>query len=314
MNGEWLIGDFGLVEYPTKDAFTTGERAPGAFHYLAPECLLDPNVPAGPVDVYALAKTLWVLGSNQRLPLQGHLNASFEPLRLGTFSPHLRIRQIEMLLDRATHPTPESRPTMSQVANELEAWLSPQQTFPVVINDAALANRATAIINANVAIATRRKERWDRSVDLCSRAEAVFRDSLLPALARFGVEAKMGGSKQVSDVTEVAELRARQERIYSCHPTCSVATQVFGAPNQPTIELLGGLEIQVEESGDTTVLAYWALFDTERQLKTLWSRTRNASTISAEEERELSAILQEFSGALPEAVASYVDRLQELGG
>jgi serine/threonine-protein kinase len=69
LDGNPLIGDFGLVDFPGKDAVSTSIEISGPLFYVAPEIMQNAeNTPAGPADVYSLSKTLWVLASGQRYP------------------------------------------------------------------------------------------------------------------------------------------------------------------------------------------------------------------------------------------------------
>jgi serine/threonine protein kinase len=73
LDGSWLIGDFGLVALPEAEALTGSGRPLGPAHYTAYEMILNPTTAdPHPADVYSLAKTLWVLATDQRFPPEGH--------------------------------------------------------------------------------------------------------------------------------------------------------------------------------------------------------------------------------------------------
>lgn len=131
-NGRFVIGDFGLVTYPSKDSVTTvGERL-GPLYYVAPELLstADEKFDYRPGDVYSLAKTLWVLCSGQTYPLPGHLS-QFESLcRLSELVHGKRVSLLDRLIDQATHPDRDRRPTVDQFCDELSAWLEPPAELP----------------------------------------------------------------------------------------------------------------------------------------------------------------------------------------
>ena len=62
LGDQWVIGDFRLVTYPEKNPMTEHGRKLGPVDYMAPEMRQDADTAApGPADVWALAKTLWVL-------------------------------------------------------------------------------------------------------------------------------------------------------------------------------------------------------------------------------------------------------------
>ena len=83
----WLdgpaVGDFGLVEMPDAQSLTENGRIPGAFGFIADELFRDPDDSGPPVDVYSLAKTLWVLlVEGADFPPQGPLRADEGPATL----------------------------------------------------------------------------------------------------------------------------------------------------------------------------------------------------------------------------------------
>jgi serine/threonine protein kinase len=52
LNGQWAIGDFGLVDYPDKEAITVNGRKLGPLYFMAPEMLINPKDAIGyPADV-----------------------------------------------------------------------------------------------------------------------------------------------------------------------------------------------------------------------------------------------------------------------
>ncbi len=62
LGDEWMVGDFGLVTWPGKDAATEPGQKLGPANFVAPEMVNDPTAAdAGPADVWSLAKVLWVL-------------------------------------------------------------------------------------------------------------------------------------------------------------------------------------------------------------------------------------------------------------
>jgi hypothetical protein len=71
-DGNCVIGDFGLVTYPAKNPITRHGRKVGPLDFMAPEMRQDADrAVAEPADVWALAKTLWVLLADTELPLPG---------------------------------------------------------------------------------------------------------------------------------------------------------------------------------------------------------------------------------------------------
>jgi hypothetical protein len=125
-DGVWLVGDFGLVTEPEGSELTTDARAFGPAHFMAPEMVSHAGtaVPE-PADVWALAKTFWALATASDYPPPGPLRPDEPVTRLRAHVQHQRAYLLEPILDSATRMEPTGRPTMSQLAQELQAWLEP---------------------------------------------------------------------------------------------------------------------------------------------------------------------------------------------
>jgi len=120
----WIIGDFGLADYPDKESNdTTNLKKFGPLFYLAPEMYnMARDSSGGPADVYSLAKILWQMGAFQRYPMPGVLDRRIESLRLSTWVGKDALL-LDSVLERATLHDPSDRITMAQMALELKAWL-----------------------------------------------------------------------------------------------------------------------------------------------------------------------------------------------
>jgi len=116
------VGDFGLVALPDVESLHDG-RIPGAFGFIADEVLADPAGSDGaPADVFALAKTLWVLlVEEQDFPPQGHIRADGGAATLSRRIVVGYIEGLDRIIDRATAPV-QIRLTMQELAAELRAW------------------------------------------------------------------------------------------------------------------------------------------------------------------------------------------------
>jgi hypothetical protein len=172
-NGRVLVGDFGLVDAPGVEPITNGARAVGARHYIAPEMINTPDVArGGPVDVYCLGKTLWVLLTGQRSPLPGEQRTFVEGLCASSYLVHPRGRELDALIDAMTRYDPEQRPIMTEVADELAAWLSPESSSDAPTDYSAMVRtlqRAGAWRDAEA------EQRTEDSAVLAAAADAVAR-------------------------------------------------------------------------------------------------------------------------------------------
>jgi serine/threonine protein kinase len=133
LNDNWCVGDFGLVALPEQSDLTQPGRPLGPAHFLADEMLRDPvNADPFPADVYALGKTLWVLACRQNFPPQGHQPVTIRGNLIADYAPHPHAAALDRLVDRMTEVQPQLRPTMAEVAAELQEWGELADSPPVI--------------------------------------------------------------------------------------------------------------------------------------------------------------------------------------
>jgi hypothetical protein len=119
----WAIGDFGLADYPGKEAITASGRRLGPLYFIAPEMLREPDLAeAEPADVYSLTKTLWALASGRRYPPEGQIRADLPDHDLATWTQARGTLALGLLLEAATELEPAARPSMAEFASQLAAW------------------------------------------------------------------------------------------------------------------------------------------------------------------------------------------------
>jgi serine/threonine protein kinase len=182
----WVVGDFGLVTWPGKQALTEPGQKLGPVHFVAPEMVEDP-VTADPAaaDVWSLAKVLWVLGSGQNYPPPGQLRIGDRATLLRNYNSHPQASGIEGILEQATRLAPSERPTMRTFASELETWLTPAQPRrdPASIDD--LVERVRAISAPFVAAGEQQAE-WRGEAAVISDRLRAAHNVLLPLMQRLG--------------------------------------------------------------------------------------------------------------------------------
>jgi serine/threonine protein kinase len=123
LDDAFLIGDFGLVQYPEQAAVTKQGRPLGPYFFMAPEMRRDADTADGELaDVYSLAKTLWALAAGRPDPPPGELRRDRPELRLSTYVADPRARSLEPILERSTGHDPLLRPRMRELADELSWW------------------------------------------------------------------------------------------------------------------------------------------------------------------------------------------------
>jgi hypothetical protein len=142
----WSVGDFGLVKYPSGEALTRRGRKLGPIHFMAPEMRESPDTADGELaDVYAIAKTLWVLLADSNLPFPGQHRADDEICRLTARLDHRWAPQLDLLIEHCTSNDPSMRPRMREVAAELDAMTKPTTKAAAIGDTVGLERRIAAM-------------------------------------------------------------------------------------------------------------------------------------------------------------------------
>lgn len=182
-NGVWSVGDFGLATFDGKESKTRSGEKIGPMHYIAPEMLNDAKKSRGePADVFSLAKTLWVLATGQNFALPGSYYSKYEVFRIGQYIDAERTRHIDMLIEACTAVSPESRPSMQHVLNELTAWLNPAATEITSIMKIDIGEYASKLDNMQAkteAKKQREQDAYNKRVIVQQRMNSLFQPFLM---------------------------------------------------------------------------------------------------------------------------------------
>lgn len=312
----WCVGDFGLVDYPDKASLTLPGRWVGPIHYLAPELLVDPdNADSGPADVYSLAKTLWVLATGQNYPLPGPLLREFPPCQISSYITDERAYLIEALIEKATHPAPEERPSMQDIAEELSAWLEPPPSTLQAVDLSDLQSRISPTIERY----KRRKDLQDRCTKHVEQIVERLIEQLHP-LAQ-GLQEVTGLEVSLDQINfgprgallNIPEIHARLGL-----PDCLSFRSVGFCVQSPEcvgtskihIELHGGVIIELTKDGTLSISGAYALRCGAGNLDTVWLRTQIVECETAREDQALGSILNDLHSELPAAITAFVEELQ----
>jgi serine/threonine protein kinase len=122
LDGKVVLSDFGLARIKDDDVLTKTGEAVGSFGYTAPECVSHSDEPQFKCDVYALAKTSWVLFTGAKAPPTGDLGHSDDSLvvRGISASSSINLEELDKLLIASTARDLNDRPTMQQFLDGLQ--------------------------------------------------------------------------------------------------------------------------------------------------------------------------------------------------
>jgi len=127
-SNRYCLGDFGLVDFPDNDNdFTKSNNGLGAIFTIAPEMKRDPKRADGrSADVFSLAKTMWMLLSDNERGFDGPYNFldQSHSLRFMEKYKNVHIVELEEVLGKSTSNDPNLRYDIDSFSKQLEAWLN----------------------------------------------------------------------------------------------------------------------------------------------------------------------------------------------
>jgi hypothetical protein len=307
LNNEWMIGDFGLVEYPEKEALTKTDRRFGPIYFVPPEVLENPSAAeGGPLDVYSLAKTLWVLTSGRQWPLGGEHHLGAPEFSLATYSDDGRARLLDPLLYAATRTSPSSRPTMDAFVQQLTAWLTPVTTETHELDLSELQRR----MEAHHAPAVASREETGRRYRTLNDAIATMKASALDEInSRLHALIPESGDYNQTDIllrTGSLSVDVEYSLCWASHRVADGGeTQGLG-PIQFYAAIAGGLR-----SDDRLILAAGYVIVENHARDDVWHDERIVMAGTADEEHALAALRDGLNANLANAVQGVLRRLDE---
>lgn len=178
LDGQWVIGDFGLVTYPEKDPRTEHGRKLGPTDYMAPEMRRDADrADPGPADVWALAKTLWVLLTGQELPQPGTHRSAEAADSLQERITFRYAAELDLLLENATQIEPGKRISMQDMALELRACTTLPPEARESASLAELHHRMAAMTAASRQRVSQTQDRQSRIVEAHGELAQIVADT-----------------------------------------------------------------------------------------------------------------------------------------
>lgn len=132
-NNRFCFGDFGLAFDPSIiTPITKNGRDLGAHFTIAPEMKRYPKEADGcKADIYSLAKTFWMLLTNDEMGFDGQYNFFSDKYKLRNY-PLLKDSHIVLLEDliyQSTDENPDKRPTATEFKERLIRWIDEEDNY-----------------------------------------------------------------------------------------------------------------------------------------------------------------------------------------
>ena len=304
LDGEFLVGDFGLIDVPDLEELTRSGRPLGPANFTAYEVIRNPaTADSGPADVYSLGKTLWVLATAINWPPNGHQPADSRGHTVADHRPHAHATPLDALIDRMTRLDADDRPAMRQVATDLGAWLE-LSAQPVTLNVSEVRARIRDALGAEIAAQDLQEERKHLAREAVRALQERTR-SLNEALRDVHPRAEIDGRDKLTE--NVLTGRGGWQgaaTVFSWVRCSSIATGEISP-----YALRMGRSVELTE--DSRLRAGWML--TVGNVKTSGSdfdETRNdyaAPVGSIEQERMLERFIVELGARLQAALAVFAE-------
>jgi len=301
LHDRWLVGDFGLVDIPDLDQLTREGRPLGPAHFTAYELIRNPDsADARPADVYSLAKTLWVLATNQNFPPEGHQATGTPGYGISDLRPHIHAARLDDLVDSMTLLAPEARPSMAQVARDLRSWLRLGVERPGLNVDDMRA-KIRARLQPELAELDLRG-RWERQAEQMLAHAKDLMNPLNDELRGLHPRAVInrGYEKECDGLLKPRQTLSTDRTIFARYV---VSWLDVGAGPRP-FQLKYGCGVALDEAGNlsirTVMISGFKEIMGDNFIRI--GATRSARVGSIESEEDMQGAIQELSSMLPDAL------------
>jgi serine/threonine protein kinase len=297
-----VVGDFGLVALPDRAGLTEEGKPLGPVNFMPFEMLNDPgNADAFAADVYSLAKTLWALACNGNIPPPGNQPASAAPHRIADYRPHPKAALLDELVDRATLLNPGSRPSMEELAADLDAWASIQPDQAAFdMNEAASAVRLA--LSDEIAT-TERVERWKEAAYKAVRRFDELARPLNEAMKAADPRAEINiNDRFVQQRLKLVEHMGSPTVLFHWTRASKIAV---GSPLPYVLRMGRGAELI--EDGSLIIRAMLDLGMERLQRQILWSDERRAPVGSTQQESALRDITADLAEQLKSGLHKFAE-------
>jgi serine/threonine protein kinase len=327
IEGSPVLSDFGLVDFPGKEAVTAPGEFMGPMFYIAPEMMTNAaDDPSGKADVYSLAKTLWVIVTGQKYPLPGEQRVFVPALTLSAYVNVQRCRSLDLLLDHATRHDPSARPTMRVFADELKAWTDPPRAEAPMSNQLFDIAKQYRPIQESLEETYKREERCESILEEISSKIRTKMETLVRDMEGMELKGSTGvvvkprlydspGYPSYWDMWTTARglLAGRSNRERSLF----IIQQLFGLRGR-SVAYSGGVRLtRIGQSEKLNVLAAHAFgsinADAEFYNECTWKAEIDIQADMPSAERGIDVLLGEFAKQPPDAIRGMLNLIDRIG-
>jgi serine/threonine protein kinase len=309
-DAQWCIGDFGLVDDPIGEPITEVGKLLGARHYLAPELYRPDNCSWSSADLYALAKTLWVLITAQRYPPPGHLVRNVDHFCLSThIQANDSVRYLERLIERSTDPDPKARPSMKDFSQELELWLSPRDPPVPTAASEAVRERIRSTVASTQDTESRRKQLRSYVDGRLASLHTEFRTlgSVIESLT--GLKPEYGIFPELQSSNHVTQLSHLPDTYYVGMVSSRIAAPLKRCSGFATH--VAAIVLCVTTSSELHMVALHLLTASPKALVLHhWIKNASAPMDSLFEQHSLTDLLTTLRAKLPEALETFAQLIE----
>lgn len=303
-----VVGDFGLAHIPERQALTQSGRKFGPIFYLPDEMLNEAgSADPAPADVFMLAKTLWVLASGQKYPPQGQIQTKNELSCLNMYWNDQKTHMLDEIMECCTCVDFRQRPTMSDLSNELSAWLDYDVDRSHSTPDlTSVGSRLKPLIENHLFVA-QRAETNKSDVD---RLQRVIAEKLSDMGNMINVQTNLKVEITYDNHINSVVNHPESYNVKSCGPSVNIVAEVakYGCVNCGFF--VSGVGFMTSENMKTiSLIGAHAIRGVDEKL--LWSKQVDIIPNSAYEKVAISEIIEGLWQSLNVSLTEYADHLSK---
>jgi len=311
LDGSWRVSDFGLARFPDSGALTRINAFVGANHYIAPELFIEAGSSPGPVDVFALAKTLWTVATGLPAPVPGRRDHRFTATRISSYGhDESESRALEVLLAASTDANALNRPTMREFADELSAWLLPSARLVGPPADNALVRRARVLLDPHTEAVLAQVSKTNRLQKFAQEADEMLREHVGSRLAKYGLLAG-DAIQKLEKVLPIPASWRKDNGVFVAAAAIAGMTPQLRDGTYLYANLMLDIRLAAERD-KTRMTAVAHIRDNKGYVETVWFESEEMRTDSTIEARTRDRFLALLVDAVPQVVTRLLDRLDSL--